>query len=166
MRKILLLLFIVTLSGCGVNVLEVCGEESESCSTGWYDHNGDVVTTAHGKLEDESVTIRSQQGFEQKGLDKHTVVAYDVVAYETDRSYRPRVCYRDAEVGDAVTVSTRNGTIRTSIIKKGLDTYMIEKKLKKGDSGSPVTYRGCIIGVVRLRNDRGTLIVALRKERK
>lgn len=151
----------LSLLGCGVNTVEICNDEG-SCSTGWYDHNGNIVTTAHGFDEDDLLHATSPTGYEARGLQRLRALGPDVVVYQTDGTYKPKVCYAEVEVGDRVTVSTASGIVRTKIRSKGMAVYYLDAIMKPGDSGSPVTSWGCIVGVVRAKTKKGTLVSAIR----
>lgn len=151
------------ISGCGINTMQVCSDKGH-CSTGWYDHNGNIVTTAHGFDKDELLHATSQMGYETRGIELVRELGTDVVVYQTDGTYKPKVCYAEVEVGDWVTVSTTSGIVRTKIRSKGMFVYYLDAIMKPGDSGAPVSSFGCIVGVVRAKTKTGTLVVAIRHE--
>jgi hypothetical protein len=162
-RSLAILVLAISLLGCGANTLEVCNNDG-NCSTGWYDHNGNIVTTAHGFDKDELLNATSSTGYEARGLQRVRVLGPDVVVYQTDGTYRPKVCYAEVEVGDRVTVSTTSGVVRTKIRSKGMSVYYLDAIMKPGDSGAPVSSWGCIVGVVRAKTKTGTLVVAIRHD--
>ena len=149
---------LLSASACGVNVVQV--QSKSAASTGWYDENGQVVTTEHGH-NDGVAKVVSVTGYESGELEPQTRIAEDVVAYGP-KSYHKRRCYADAEAGDLVTVSTLRGPVRTSVIGVGYRTVTLKRKLKPGDSGSPVTKKGCIIGVAQSVSDDGTTVARIR----
>ncbi|MEJ2023408.1 MAG: hypothetical protein P8Y00_00020 [Deltaproteobacteria bacterium] len=118
------------------------------------------MTTEHGH-NGSSATVVSASGYQSGELEPQTRIAEDVVAYGPT-SYREARCYTDAEPGDLVTVSTLRGPIRTSVVEVGYRTVVLSRKLMHGDSGSPVTKRGCIIGVAQSVSDDGTTVARIR----
>ena len=156
--KTILTAILLSASACGVNVVQV--QSKSAASTGWHNKYGQVVTTEHGH---DGVVARavSDLGYESGDLEPQTRIAEDVVAYGPT-PYHKRRCYTDAEVGDMVTVSTLRGPIRTSVIDVGYRTVILRRKLMPGDSGSPVTRRGCIIGVAQSVSDDGTTVARIR----
>jgi len=118
-----------------------------------------VVTTEHGFDNGEFVTVESQWRYTEEDLVSRESVAFDVVAYHTYGVYRPKVCYGAVSDGDYVTVSTLYGPVRARIVAVESTAFFLNKVLYEGDSGSPVTRRGCVVGVVRARTRRGALVV-------
>lgn len=158
MTKTIFAAILLSASACGVNVVQV--QSKSAASTGWHNEHGQVVTTEHGHNGDAARTV-SDLGYESGELEPQTRIAGDVVAYGPT-SYRKQPCYTDAEVGDMVTVSTLRGPIRTSVTEVGYRTVILRRKLRHGDSGSPVTKRGCIIGVAQSVSDDGTTVARIR----
>ena len=157
MKKVLASI-LLSVSACGVNVVQVQSENA--ASTGWYDENGQVVTTEHGH-GDSIVKAVSQNGYESGELMPQIRLAEDVMAYGPT-SHKEKRCYTDAEVGDLVTVSTLRGPIRTSVVESDYYTVVLKRKLLPGDSGSPVTRRGCIVGVAQSVTVDRTIVVKVR----
>lgn len=152
------LIIAILLTGCaGLNPVQVC---SEQCQTGWYDAEGNLVTADHG-LGDGDVVVTSTLGYRYDGPAEPIAVAHDVVTLRLAEEWPQDVCYATADPGDRVTVSTLYGPVRARVVASGLATLTIDKQLKPGDSGAPVTRRGCVVGVVRARTSTGTLIVRL-----
>jgi hypothetical protein len=160
MKKIVLTAILLFSSACGVNVVQVRSENA--ASTGWYDENGQVVTTEHGH-GDAIVKAVSKNGYESGELMPLMRLAEDVMAY-CPTSHKEKRCYTDAEVGDLVTVSTLRGPVRTSVVESNYYKILLKRKLLPGDSGSPVTRRGCIVGVAQSVTDDGRTIVVRVKE--
>jgi len=161
MKKTILTAIMLFASSCaGVNVVQVRSENA--ASTGWYDENGQVVTTEHGH-GDAIVKAVSKSGHESGELMPLMRLADDVMAYGPT-SHKEKRCYTEAKIGDLVTVSTLRGPIRTSVVESNYYTVVLERKLLPGDSGSPVTRRGCIVGVAQSVTDDGRTIVVLVKE--
>lgn len=156
--KAILASILLSASACGVNVVQV--QSQSAASTGWHNEYGQVVTTEHGH-NGSSATVVSASGYQSGELEPQTRIAEDVVAYGPT-SYREARCYTDAEPGDLVTVSTLRGPIRTSVVEVGYRTVVLSRKLMHGDSGSPVTKRGCIIGVAQSVSDDGTTVARIR----
>jgi len=150
------------LCGCGINVVEICSPAN--CSTGWYDGSGNVVTTKHG--HDGAMTVRSVNGFTENDISFLSNVAYDVAVYSVKTTNQSKVCYRSASVGTRVVISTLSGVVIGRVLAVGSDTYRIDAEVENGDSGAPVTRRGCVIGVVRARSPKGVLVVRIRKREK
>ena len=159
--KTILTAILLSASACGVNVVQV--QSKSAASTGWYNENGQVVTTEHGHNGDIATAV-SVAGYESSELEPQTRIAEDVIAYGPT-SHHKRRCYTSAEIGDMVTVSTLRGPIRTSVTKVGYRTVTLRRKLKPGDSGSPVTKRGCIVGVAQSVSDDGTTVARIRYPR-
>ena len=156
--KTILISILLSASACGVNVVQV--QSKSAASTGWYDENGQVVTTDHG--HDGGVAkVVSVTGYKSGELEPQTRIAEDVVAYGPT-SYHKRRCYTDAEAGDLVTVSTLRGPIRTSVVEINYYTVVLKRKFLPGDSGSPVTRRGCIVGVAQSVTEDRTIVVKVR----
>jgi hypothetical protein len=161
MKTAILTAILLFASSCaGVNVVQVRSENA--ASTGWHNGNGQIVTTEHGH-NGGSVKVVSAAGYEGRELEPQTRVAEDVMAFGPT-SYHKAQCYTDAEPGDLVTVSTLRGPIRTSVVEVGYHTVTLRRKLKHGDSGSPVTRRGCIVGVAQAVTPDGRTIVVRVKE--
>ena len=158
MTKTVLAAILISTSACGVNVVQV--QSKSAASTGWYNENGQVVTTEHGHNGDVAKVV-SVTGYKSSELEPQTRIAEDVVAYGPT-SYHKRRCYADAEAGDMVTVSTLRGPVRTSVTKVGYRTVTLRRKLLPGDSGSPVTKRGCVIGVAQSVSSDGTTVARIR----
>jgi hypothetical protein len=146
---------LICMSCSGVNVVQVQSEKS--ASTGWYDENGQVVTTEHGH-GDAIVKAVSKNGYESGEIMPQIRLAEDVIAYG-QTSHKEERCYTDAGVGDMVTVSTLRGPVRTSVVEINYYKILLKRKLLPGDSGSPVTKRGCVIGVAKAVTPDGRTIV-------
>lgn len=146
------------MSCAGVNVVQVQSENA--ASTGWHNEHGQVVTTEHDHDGDVAHVV-SDLGYESGELEPQTRIAEDVVAYGPT-SYHKLRCYTDAQAGDIVTVSTLRGPIRTSVVEVGYRMLTLKRKLRPGDSGSPVTRRGCIIGVAQSVSPDGTTVARIR----
>lgn len=149
---------LICMSCAGVNVVQVQSEKA--ASTGWYYENGQVVTTEHGH-GDSIVKAVSQNGYESGELMPQIRLAEDVMSYGPT-SHKEKRCYTDAEAGDLVTVSTLRGPIRTSVVESNYYAVVLKRKLLPGDSGSPVTKRGCIIGVAQSVTVDRTIVVKVR----
>jgi len=156
--KTILTAILLSASACGVNVVQV--QSKSAASTGWYNENGQVVTTEHGHNSDVANVV-SVAGYKSGELEPQTRIAEDVVAYGPT-SYHKRRCYTSAEAGDMVAVSTLRGPVRTSVVWVGYRTVMLKRKLKPGDSGSPVSKRGCVIGVAQSVSSDGTTVARIR----
>jgi hypothetical protein len=161
MKKAILTAIMIFASACGVNVVQV--QSQSAASTGWHNENGQIVTTEHGH-NGGTATAVSVSGYESGEIEPQTRIAEDVVAYGPT-SYRKAQCYTDAEAGDLVTVSTLRGPIRTSVVEVGYRTVVLRRKLRHGDSGSPVTKRGCVIGVAHSVSSDGTTVIRIREPR-
>jgi len=163
--RIIMITILALACGCGVNTVRVCSADNNpgTCSTGWYDHNGDIVATAHLYGDDELIDATAGYGYIEKGIGRSGYIAPDVVTYRTSRKYKPSRCYADADIGDTVTVSTMS-ILRSTIIDKSQSTYLISDNslLTPIDSGSPVSICGCVIGVVTARTPLGIRVTAIR----
>jgi hypothetical protein len=176
MKSIMMCVMMCVIVGCaGMNVVKVCSQRH--CSTGFYNEAGEIQTTRHGFVEGEDIDISIAMEYEEHGHGDSRVVttamlhdpaghveAHDVLAF-TGLSRNPQyICYEEVGVGEWVTVSTHHGPVRTKVVEKGLVTYHLSKRsLQSGDSGSPVTRRGCLVGMVRASIKEGVLVVAIRK---
>ena len=158
MMKTVIATALICASCAGVNVVQVQSEKA--ASTGWYDENGQVVTTEHGH-GDSIIKAVSKNGYESGELMPQIRLAEDVMAYGTT-SHKEKRCYTEAKIGDLVTVSTLRGPIRTSVVESDYYTVVLKRKLLPGDSGSPVTKRGCIIGVAQSVTVDRTIVVKVR----
>ena len=177
MKSIMMCVMMCAMLGCaGMNVMKVCSNE-EHCSTGFYNETGELQTTRHGFVEGEDIDISTAMEYDEHGPGDSRVVttamlhdptvlveAHDVLALTGLSRYPQSICYSEADIGEWVTVSTYHGPVRTKVVKKGLVTYHLKKRsLQRGDSGSPVTRRGCLVGMIRKSTSEGVLVVAIRK---
>ena len=78
MKKTILTAILLSASACGVNVVQV--QSRNAASTGWYNENGQVVTTEHGHNGDVAKAV-SRAGYKSGELEPQTRIAEDVVAY-------------------------------------------------------------------------------------
>lgn len=164
MKTIITILISVIVSSCvEVNALRVCSDRK--CATGWYDENGYVVTAANAFTVGEEIDIESHVGY----TDRATVVRHDGIdmALAIGEPYRPGRCYDDAKIGDWVTVSVWKGVARRQITDIRAWGYVLSGKLDRGDSGAPVTRRGCIIGMYYGESSSlGSIVVRTPKNKK
>lgn len=176
MKSIMMCVMMCVMVGCaGMNIVKVCSQRH--CSTGFYNEAGEIQTTRHGFVEGEDIDISTAMEYEEHGPGDSRVVttamlhdptvhveAHDVLAFTWISRHPQSVCYEEVDVGEWVTVSTHHGPVRTKVVKKGLVTYHLNKRsLHRGDSGSPVTRRGCLVGMIRKSTSEGVLVVAIRK---
>jgi hypothetical protein len=150
------LILIVTLSaGCaGVNTAEVCS--AGQCATGYYDESGNVVTAGHPFVNGAEAEVRGLGGY----VDRGTVATRenDTAEIRVARKFPRAVCYSSARTGEAVTVSTSYGPIRTRVARVAPNGYVLAATLRPGNSGAPVTRRGCVVGFIHgLANGGGTV---------
>jgi hypothetical protein len=152
---------IISISCASVNAVRVCS--SEKCATAWYDEDGLVVTAAHAFSVGEEIDVESPVGY----TDRSTVIEHAGIdtAYAIGEPYRPGRCYDDAKVGDLVTVSVWNGIARRQVTDIRPWGYVLSGKLDRGDSGAPVTRRGCIIGMYYGDSELGSIVVKTPKNR-
>jgi hypothetical protein len=158
-----------------MNIVKICSQRH--CSTGFYNETGEIQTTRHGFVEGEDIDISTAMGYEEHGPGDSRAVTTtmlhdpavhigvrDALAFTGLSRYPQPTCYAEADVGEWVTVSTHHGPVRTKVAKKGLVTYHLNKRhIQRGDSGSPVTRRGCLVGMIRKSTSEGILVVAIRK---
>lgn len=144
------------LTSCaGINTVQVCA--GDQCATGYYDDSGDVVTAAHSFEDEAPAVVSGRGGYEARGVV--TVEPNDTAKVRTGWMYQDRQCYATAAKGDRVTVSTLYGPVRARVKSAHPNGYVISAKMLHGDSGSPVSRRGCIVGFVHGLGFNGTVIL-------
>ena len=144
----------IVAASCGANVVRVCGPGA--CATGYHHSNGAILTAAHAVDADADVSIRAPGGYRSRGRVVRVDGSRDlaVVEYDYGHSSSAMAC-PPVEAGQLVTVSTMRGPVRTRIVAAAPNGYIIDAVMSPGDSGAPVSRRGCVIGAVHGIDDAG-----------
>jgi hypothetical protein len=156
---------IIATMGCAPNMVEVC--DANSCSTGFYGNDGEIITAAHRfDVTDTNKQLAVKTGYVPVTAYVDHMVGYDVVALKASYEYAGDVeyCARDSvKVGDSVRVHSFGRFRRAKVVKQNGFVFYIDTVLRVGDSGSVVIHResGCVFGIARAVTSKTTQIVAL-----
>jgi hypothetical protein len=139
------LIFALILSGCGsLNTVEICS--GVHCATGYFDESGHAVTVAHGFADGAGADVRAAGGYSAHGQIRFD--GPDTAEIDAVTTAPQKMCRTSVRAGDWVTVSTLYGPVRARVASTAPNGFIVRATLRHGDSGAPVTRRGCLAGFV------------------